>query len=37
MPSALASKTEITKMEKRRLSITLEVLNQVSVEFQETK
>ena len=37
MSSALASKTETTKMEKRKLDIAMEVLNEVSVEFPETK
>ena len=36
-PSALASKTETKKIEKREHKITLEVLNEVSVEFPETK
>ena len=37
MSSALASKTETTKMDKRMLSIAIEVLNGVPVEFLETK
>ena len=37
MSSALASKTETTKMYKRKLSIAMEVLNKVSVESPETK
>ena len=35
--SALASKTETTKMEKLKINITLKVLNEVSVEFPDTK
>ena len=37
MSSALASRTETTKMYKRKLSIAMEVLNKVSVESPETK
>ena len=37
MSSALASKTETRKMDKRMLSIAIEVLNGVPVEFLETK
>ena len=33
----LASKTETTQTEKRKLSVTLELLNEVSTEFAETK
>ena len=36
-PSALASKTETTQMEKCKLCITLELLNEVSIELPETK
>ena len=36
-PSVLASKTETTQTEKRKLSVTLELLNEVSTEFTETK
>ena len=32
-PSALASKIETTKMEKRKLNIAMETLNEVYVEF----
>ena len=34
IPSALASKTETTKIEKRKLNIALEVLNKMSLESQ---
>ena len=37
MSSALTSKTETRKMDKRMLSIAIEVLNGVPVEFLETK
>ena len=33
----LDSKTETTKMEKRNLNIAMKTLNEVSVEFSETK
>ena len=36
-PSTLASETETTKMDRRKLNIALEVLNKVSVKFPETK
>ena len=36
-PSALVSETETTKLEKRKLSITLEALNEVCHQFPETK
>ena len=36
-PSVLASKVKTTKIEKHKLCIILEVLNEVSVEFPETK
>ena len=36
-PSPLASKTKTTQMEKRKLCITLELLNELSTEFLETK
>ena len=35
-PSAIASKTETTKIEKRKLNIAMETLNKVSAEFPET-
>ena len=35
--SAIASKTKNNKMDKQRLRITLKVLNEVKVQFLETK
>ena len=37
MSSALASKTETTKLETQKLNIALKVLSEVSVEFSKTK
>lgn len=37
MPSALDGKKETTNMDKRKLRMTLEVLNEESTEFPETK
>ena len=37
MPSALISKTATTKMDKIKLNIAIEVLQEVYVEFLETK
>ena len=37
MSSPLASKTETTKMDKRKFIIAMEVLNEVSIEFLEIK
>ena len=36
-PITLDSKTETTEMEKRNLNIAMKTLNEVSVEFSETK
>lgn len=37
MSSPLVSKTETTKMDKRKFIIAMEVLNEVSIEFLEIK
>ena len=37
MSSALASKTETTKLETQKLNIALKVLSEVSAEFSKTK